>query len=83
MNKIVREEYPVSKLPADLRDELSGQQRVTLTISWDADQPRKEVADERPERVKSLEELLAMAKPTYKSLDEVTAHIRSLRDEWS
>lgn len=83
MNRIVRENYPVSKLPEDLRKEFPGHNEVTLTISSDADQPRQEPAGEHPERVKSLEELFAMAKPTYRSVDEVTAHIRSLRDEWS
>ena len=83
MNRIVREHYPVSKLPEELRDELSGQQRVTLTIQWGADESGTELATKRPDTVKSLEELFAMAEPTFKSLDEVTAHVRSLRDEWS
>ena len=83
MNRIVRKDYPVSQLPEDLRDELSGQQRVTLTIYWSADQPSMEMARMRPERVKSLEELFAMAEPTFKSLDEVTAHVRSFRDDWT
>lgn len=82
MSRIVREHYPVSNLPEDLRDELSGQQRVTLTIDWNADDPAAEPAPERPAYVKSLEELFAMAEPTFTSLDEVTAHVRSLRDDW-
>jgi hypothetical protein len=82
MNRIVRENYPVDRLPEDLRDQLPGRQRVTLTIDWSPESFGTE-ACEQPDRVKSLDELFAMAEPTFKSLDEVTAHIRSLRDEWS
>ena len=85
MNRIVREHYPVSKLPEDLRQEFAGQDEVTLTISSiDADTSQKHAAPETERaRFNSLEELFAMAKPTYRSLDDVAAHVRSLRDEWS
>ena len=83
MNRIVREQYPVSQLPDDLRQALPGQSEVRLTIDWgdDGSLPGPDLA--RPRVPKSLEELYAMAEPTFGSLEEVAAHVCALRDDWT
>lgn len=84
MNRIVRERYPVSKLPEDLRKEFPGQEMVTLVVEGDrGDHLPDDEPSLRPDRLKTLDELFALAKPTFKSLDEVAAHVRSTRDEWT
>jgi hypothetical protein len=82
MNRIVREHYPVSKLPEDLREAFAGQDEVTVTIEEVVGRPL-DSGKARPEHIKSLDELFAMAQPIFSSLEEVTAHVRSLRDEWA
>lgn len=79
MNRIVRQSYPVSQLPDDLRPAISEQQSVTVTVAW-GEEPSMAT---RPDQPKTIEELYAMAKPTFASLDEVAAHVRTLRDEWN
>jgi hypothetical protein len=73
MNKIVRENYPASKLPDDLRDGVDPQARVTVTITLD---------EGRPERVPTLEEIWAMRRPPYRTKEEIDADLRRQRDEW-
>ncbi|MBI4923165.1 MAG: hypothetical protein HY834_15590 [Devosia nanyangense] len=77
MNKVVLEHYPAERLPDDIRRELGGAISVTVTVE-----------EERPQGV-SAAELVAMlkrekAKPGFKSvsIEEATARIRALRDEW-
>jgi len=72
MNKIIRENYPASKLPADLRDGLDPSATVTVTVTL----------EERPEHVLSLEEIFASRQPPYRSKEEIDAEIRRQRDEW-
>jgi hypothetical protein len=73
MNKIVREHYPASKLPDDLRAGIDPQRHVTVTVE-------EEWA--RPDEVMTLEEIFAMRKPPFRSVDEIDAEIRRSRDEW-
>ena len=76
MNKIVREHYPVEKLPEDLRAELGLVRTVTVVI---------EAEDERPSRadrdaaIAELQELRRKLKP---SADDSVERVRKLRDEW-
>lgn len=72
MNKIVRENYPASRLPNDLREGIDPGTTVTVTITQNS----------RPERVLSLDEIFAMRRPPYRSKDEIDAEIRRQRDEW-
>ena len=72
MNKIVREDYPASALPNDLREGLAADARVRVVV---------EVV-ESAAGVPSLEELWAMRKPTTRSTDEIVAEIRQQRGEW-
>lgn len=73
MNKIVKEHYPASKLPEDLREGLDPDQRVTVTIATE---------DAKVEKPLSLKELFAMRRPPYRSLEEIVDDLRRQRDEW-
>ena len=86
MNKIVREHYPVEKLPDDLKEMLAGAQHVHLVMEIaDADKENADVFDDTfapPDRVMSLEELFALRRPPYRTTEEIVADIRQQRDEW-
>ena len=72
MNRIVRENYPVSDLPENLREGLASDARVRVVV---------EVV-ESAAGIPSLEELWAMRRPTTRSMEEIVADIRQQRDEW-
>ena len=72
MNKIVRENYPASKLPDDLRDGMDPAATVTVTVTQDS----------RPDHVLSLDEIFAMRRPPYRSKEDIDGDIRRQRDEW-
>ena len=74
MNKVVRENYPIAKLPEDLREGFDPKTTVTVTV----------VAEDmtRSERVLSLEEIFALRRPPYRTKEEIDADIRRQRDEW-
>jgi hypothetical protein len=74
MNKIIREHYPASKLPEDLREGVDPESIVTVTVTVEGLQ--------RPERVMSLEEISAARRPPFRTAEEIAASIRQLRDEW-
>jgi hypothetical protein len=70
MNKIVRQHYPVSRLPEDLRGGLAADAFVTVVISTGgAAQP-------------SFRSLFEALEPSRVSSDEAVARVRALRDEW-
>jgi hypothetical protein len=72
MNKIIRENYPASKLPEDLREGLDPSTTVTVTV----------VQDTPSYQPMTLEEIFASRRPPYRSAEEILASIRQLRDEW-
>jgi hypothetical protein len=73
MNKIIREHYPASKLPNDLREGIDPASNVTVTI----------VAEEKPShRVMTLDEIWAMRRPPYRTVEEINRTLRESRDEW-
>ena len=72
MNKIVREHYPVGRLPEDLREGLDPSAHVTVTIT----------EEDHPEDVLSLEELFARRRPPFRTAEEIDAEIRAQRGEW-
>ena len=74
MNKIVREHYPASKLPEDLREGVDPQSTVTVIVTVEGLQ--------RPEHVMSLEEIFAARRPPFRSVEEINEDIRKQRDEW-
>lgn len=74
MNKIVRENYPASKLPQDLRPSEDPSVRVTVTI---------EQEEKRPETVLSLEEIFAARQPPFRSKEDIDGELRRQRDMWN
>jgi hypothetical protein len=89
MNRIVRDNYPASNLPEDLRDGLAPGEEVRITIEPTSNLLRGldggaefQQLIIRPEHILSLEDMLAMRRPVFSSTEEIDAHIRALRDEW-
>ncbi len=72
MNKIVREHYPASKLPEDLRPSEDPHASVTITIE----------EEEKPEKIMSLEEIFSLTGFRRRTAEEIDADIRQSRDEW-
>ena len=73
MNTIVREHYPVSELPEDLREGVDIAGRVRVVI--DQEEPA-------PDPALSLDELFAMRRSPNRTTDEIVAEVRRQRDEW-
>jgi hypothetical protein len=73
MNRIIREHYPASKLPEDLRDGVDPSSTVTVTIVEE---------EKRPEKVMSLEEIWAQRTPPFRTAQEIDDDLRRQRDEW-
>jgi hypothetical protein len=73
MNRIIREHYPASKLPDDLRAGVDPSATVTVTIIEE---------EKRPEKVMSLEEIWALRTPPFKTAKEIDDDLRRQRDEW-
>jgi len=75
MNKIVREHYPVSMLPADLQEEVGDAKCVHLVIDVEA--------PAAPSREK-LMELLSEVRKSAPGIttEHAVARVRALRDEW-
>jgi hypothetical protein len=73
MNRIIREHYPASKLPEDLRAGVDPSATVTVTIVEE---------EKRPEKVMSLEEIWALRTPPFRTAKEIDDDLRRRRDEW-
>jgi hypothetical protein len=91
MNKIVREHYPVSKLPEDLREQFEGAETVRI-ISEEAESveaerdfwsiPIDELKPRTPEQVMAdFNHIRSLGLPSV-TPEEAVARIRELRDEW-
>ena len=74
MNRIVRENYPASRLPEDLRAGVDPGATVTVTIVEE---------EKRPEKVMSLEEIWALRAPPFRTAHEIDEDLRRDRDEWN
>jgi hypothetical protein len=73
MNRIIRENYPASRLPEDLRVGVDPAATVTVTIvEEDAKSSKK---------VMSLEEIWALRAPPYRTAQEIDDDLRRDRDE--
>lgn len=91
MNKIVREHYPVSKLPEDLQREFDGAKTVRIVseeaASTEAERdfwsiPIGELKPQTPEEFKrDLQKIRNSGLPSV-SPEEAVRRIRELRDEW-
>jgi hypothetical protein len=73
MNRIVREHYPASRLPDDLRGDVDPSSMVTVIVAEE---------EKRPEKVMSLEEIFSLEGFRRRSAEEIDADIRQMRDEW-
>lgn len=71
MNKIIREHYPATQLPEELRPSDDPDARVTITIEEEA----------RPERVMTLEEIFSQKGFRRRTREEIDTEIRRQR-EW-
>jgi len=75
VNKIVRKHYPASKLPSDLRGDISSDALVEVVVTKEA---TKRVS--RDELIKLILDAKKHTKPTTEA--EAVSRIRKLRDEW-
>jgi hypothetical protein len=73
MNRIIRENYPASKLPEDLRAGVDPSSTVTVTIVEE---------EKRPEQVMSLDEIFSLKGFRRRSAAEIDDDLRRQRDEW-
>jgi hypothetical protein len=73
MNKIVKEHYPASRLPEDLRAGVDPASTVTITIVEEANSPRE---------VMTLEEIWALRTPPFRTAQQIDDDLRRQRDEW-
>lgn len=72
MNRIVRESYPVEKLPEDLRPESARVREVRVTV--------EEV--EGSDKPLTVQEIFALRGPPFRTRAEIDAEVDSLRSEW-
>lgn len=79
MNKVVREHYPVEKLPADLRADLGLARTVTVTI--ETEERPAEVACTRS-ALRRARELVRAGRIAPVTAQEAVSRVRALRDEW-
>lgn len=87
MNKIVRENYPVEKLPEDLRKELHD--ATPVKVSVEQEEPQLHVS---PGQLHALGQGDARAghfsrwrhlrRAEFASAEEIVDHVRALREEW-
>lgn len=77
MNKVVREHYPVEKLPVDLREVAGAAKTVTVTIEPEASGLEHPDAAEVLAEMKRARDQLSVAREP-----DPVGRIRQLRDEW-
>ena len=76
MNRIVKEHYPASRLPEDLREGIEPGRQVKVTVT---------IEEERiPLTREQLKEMIEESQRHSKGVttEEAVARIRALRDEW-
>jgi hypothetical protein len=88
MNKIVREHYPVSKLPEDLRSEFNGTDTVRVTIQAEAELVGLAAVEAAERKYQEYLQELAVREAVdigaYRgnvTIEEAVARVRALRDE--
>lgn len=90
MNKIVREHYPVSKLPEELRQAFTGVETVRLVVEEESPQltGAAAVAAMEAKYQAHMAQLSSSGPIDYSkhrgktTIEEAVARIRELRDEW-
>ena len=73
MNRIIREHYPASKLPEDLKEGIDPQANVTITIAEEADERRSAF---------SFDEIFRTLHESRVRSDDPVMRRRALREEW-
>ncbi len=73
MNRIVKEHYPIERLPEDLRAGMTSNSRVTVTVVEEDGATRQ--------RLSALLEAMDASDRPRRSLQEIDAHIRELRED--
>ncbi|SEQ08930.1 hypothetical protein SAMN05428969_1908 [Devosia sp. YR412] len=84
MNKVVREHYPVEKLPEDLRAEFPNATFVTVEVAVDDEVSFAPPASPMtgPETADYIRKLHAGRTDKGRSMEDIVAEVRQLRDEW-
>jgi hypothetical protein len=72
MKKIVVEQFPVDRLPAELREGLEAGRTVKITVEGDA----------AAESLPPLASYIGAAQGVYSDPGDAAARIGALRDEW-
>jgi hypothetical protein len=76
MTRIVREHYPVSKLPEDLREGLDPDAKALVTVTAEAsDAPRGKSSGRE-----IIERYRATHPPRYRDIQEILDVVRKIRD---
>ena len=92
MNRIVRENYPVDKLPEDIRREFPGQSEVTLIVDGKAAAEAQQAMDDEAAlaeirrtgiRGGDFSRFKHLRRANFQSGAEVTDSLSALRDEWA
>ena len=76
MNKIVRDHYPVSRLPQDLQAEIGKAKYVRVVIEQEESRP----TPSREDLLRLLEDARGSARGI--TTEEAVSRVRALRDEW-
>ncbi|MEY3553682.1 MAG: hypothetical protein RL735_2030 [Pseudomonadota bacterium] len=74
MNRIVRQHYPVEKLPPELREGLDASAQVTIIVEAEPDPDEASPI--------SLEQIFAMREPPFLTKEEIDRDLKKQRDEW-
>lgn len=73
MNRIVKEHFPASKLPVELREGIDPSGHVTVTVT--------EEDEKKPDHIMTLDEIIAARRPPYLTAQEVDEAIEDLRGD--
>jgi hypothetical protein len=75
MNKIVREHYPVAKLPEDLRESLDPSGPAAVTVTPEAAPSRR-----KSRAAEIMERYHESHPPRFRSVEDILDHVRHVRD---
>lgn len=78
MNRIVKEHYPVEKLPEDLREGLAPGTTVSVTLELETPGALSADVDDLLKRTEKVRKNL----PHLLTASEAVQRVRDLRDEW-
>ncbi|MEP9379618.1 hypothetical protein ABLE91_23105 [Aquabacter sp. CN5-332] len=79
MNRIVREHYPVEKLPDDLRESVADKERVRVVLETEAPEGAPPSGDSGAGHFSRWQHL---RRDHFDTPQDIVDHIRALRDEW-